>query len=53
MVNHETVQVKGSDDLVLKVPVGTRAIDQDTGEQIGDLTYKGKSYLLLRVAGMV
>ena len=33
---------KGSDDLLLKVPVGTRAVDQDTGEQLGDLTHKGQ-----------
>jgi len=29
---------KGGEDLILKVPVGTRAVDVDTGEQIGDLT---------------
>jgi len=29
---------KGGKDLFLKVPVGTRAVDVDTGEQIGDLT---------------
>ncbi len=29
---------KGGRDLYLKVPIGTRAIDVDTGEQIGDLT---------------
>jgi len=29
---------KSADDLYLKVPVGTRAVDIDTGEQIGDLT---------------
>ncbi|WDE04902.1 Obg family GTPase CgtA [Thalassomonas viridans] len=29
---------KSADDLFLKVPVGTRAIDVDTGEQVGDLT---------------
>jgi len=39
---------KGSDDLVLKVPVGTRAIDQDTGEQLGDLTYKGQKMLVAK-----
>jgi GTP-binding protein len=39
---------KGSDDLVLKVPVGTRAVDQDTGEQIGDLTYKGQKMLVAK-----
>ncbi len=39
---------KSSDDLVLKVPVGTRAVDQDTGEQIGDLTYKGQKLLVAK-----
>ncbi len=39
---------KGSDDLVLKVPVGTRAVDQDTGEQLGDLTYKGQKMLVAK-----
>jgi GTP-binding protein len=39
---------KGSDDLVLKVPVGTRAVDLDTGEQIGDLTYKGQKLLVAK-----
>lgn len=29
---------KGGKDRYLKVPVGTRAVDQDTGEQVGDLT---------------
>ncbi|MGF1768213.1 Obg family GTPase CgtA [Enterovibrio makurazakiensis] len=29
---------KRGDDLVLKVPVGTRAVDEDTGEVIADLT---------------
>ena len=29
---------KSGGDLFLKVPVGTRAIDVDTGEQVGDLT---------------
>ncbi|NMP31819.1 Obg family GTPase CgtA [Thalassotalea sp. M1531] len=29
---------KGGKDLFLKVPVGTRAVDVDTGEQVGDLT---------------
>ncbi|TBR40800.1 GTPase ObgE [Marinomonas agarivorans] len=32
---------KGS-DLVLKVPVGTTAIDEDTGEVLGDLTHEGQ-----------
>ena len=39
---------KGSDDLVLKVPVGTRVVDQDTGEQIGDLTHKGQKLLVAK-----
>jgi GTP-binding protein len=39
---------KSSDDLVLKVPVGTRAVDQDTGEQIGDLTHKGQKLLVAK-----
>ncbi len=39
---------KGSDDLVLKVPVGTRAVDQDTGELLGDLTHKGQKMLVAK-----
>ncbi len=39
---------KSSDDLLLKVPVGTRAIDQDTGEQIGDLTQKGQKLMVAK-----
>ncbi|WP_057832700.1 Obg family GTPase CgtA [Colwellia sp. TT2012] len=39
---------KGSEDLVLKVPVGTRVIDEDTGEQIGDLTHKGQKLLVAK-----
>ena len=39
---------KSSGDLMLKVPVGTRAVDQDTGEQIGDLTYKGQKMLVAK-----
>ncbi|ALO36015.1 GTPase Obg [Colwellia sp. MT41] len=39
---------KGSDDLVLKVPIGTRVIDEDTGEQIGDLTHKGQKLLVAK-----
>ncbi|QBG36965.1 Obg family GTPase CgtA [Litorilituus sediminis] len=39
---------KSSDDLYLKVPVGTRAIDQDTGEQIGDLTQKGQKLMVAK-----
>lgn len=39
---------KSSDDLVLKVPVGTRAIDVDTGEQLGDLTKHGQKLLVAK-----
>lgn len=38
---------KGS-DLVLKVPVGTTAIDEDTGETLGDLTEIGERLLVAR-----
>ncbi len=33
---------KGGQDLELKVPVGTRATDKDTGEVLGDLTRNGQ-----------
>lgn len=36
---------KRGDDIILRVPVGTRAIDQDTGEVIADLTEKGMRVL--------
>jgi GTP-binding protein len=39
---------KGSDDLVLKVPVGTRAVDVDTGEQLGDLTHHEQKMLVAK-----
>ncbi len=38
----------GGKDLVLKVPVGTRATDQDTGETLGDLTHHGKKLLVAK-----
>ncbi|WNC69306.1 Obg family GTPase CgtA [Thalassotalea nanhaiensis] len=41
---------KGGVDCVLKVPVGTRVIDEDTGEQIGDLT-KHKQKLMVAKGG--
>lgn len=41
---------KGADDLYLKVPVGTRTVDVDTGEQIGDLT-KHEQKLLVAKGG--
>jgi GTP-binding protein len=39
---------KGSDELVLKVPVGTRAVDVDTGEQLGDLTHHEQRMLVAK-----
>jgi len=39
---------KGSDDLVLKVPVGTRVVDVDTGELLGDLTQKDQKLLVAK-----
>ncbi len=39
---------KGSDDLILKVPVGTRAVDVDTGEQLGDLTQHEQKLLVAK-----
>lgn len=41
---------KSAEPLFLKVPVGTRAVDVDTGEQIGDLT-KHKQKLLVAKGG--
>ena len=39
---------KGAGDLYLKVPVGTRTIDVDTGEQIGDLTHHEQKLLVAK-----
>ncbi len=39
---------KGADDLFLKVPVGTRAVDLDTGEQLGDLTQHKQKLLVAK-----
>jgi len=39
---------KGSDALYLKMPVGTRVIDVDTGEQLGDLTEHGQTLLVAK-----
>ncbi|GGY46298.1 GTPase Obg [Bacterioplanes sanyensis] len=36
------------EDLILKVPVGTTAIDDDTGETLGDLTYVGERLMVVR-----
>lgn len=41
---------KRGEDCTLKVPVGTRVIDEDTGEQIGDLT-KHKQKLMVAKGG--
>lgn len=41
---------KGGEDLFVKVPVGTRATDEDTGEVIGDLT-KHEQKLLVAKGG--
>ncbi|WP_286271334.1 Obg family GTPase CgtA [Thalassotalea hakodatensis] len=41
---------KRGEDLVLKVPVGTRAVDVDTEEQLGDLT-KHKQKLMVAKGG--
>ncbi len=39
---------KSSSDLILKVPVGTRAVDIETGEQLGDLTHKDQKMLVAK-----
>ncbi|PCI62372.1 MAG: GTPase ObgE [Gammaproteobacteria bacterium] len=39
---------KGSDALYLKVPVGTRVMDVDTGEQLGDLTDHEQTLLVAK-----
>ncbi|GIU22057.1 Obg family GTPase CgtA [Shewanella schlegeliana] len=38
----------GGADLILKVPVGTRAIDNDTEEALGDLTTHGQKLLVAK-----
>ncbi|RTR40857.1 Obg family GTPase CgtA [Shewanella canadensis] len=38
----------GGEDLVLKVPVGTRAIDEETEESLGDLTAHGQRMLVAK-----
>lgn len=37
---------KSADDLILQVPVGTTALDEETGEIIGDLTHDGERLLV-------
>jgi len=39
---------RGSEDLYLKVPVGTRTADIETGELLGDLTVKGQKMLVAK-----
>lgn len=39
---------KRGDDLVLNVPVGTRAVDEDTGEVIADLTQHGMKIMVAK-----
>ena len=39
---------RGGKDLILKVPVGTRAIDQETEENLGDLTCHGQKLLVAK-----
>ncbi|MFT5235408.1 MAG: GTP-binding protein [Shewanella sp.] len=38
----------GGEDLILSVPVGTRAIDEETQESLGDLTYNGQRMLVAK-----
>lgn len=38
----------GGADLILKVPVGTRAIDEETQESLGDLTHHGHRMLVAK-----
>ncbi|MCL1124499.1 Obg family GTPase CgtA [Shewanella surugensis] len=38
----------GGDDLVLKVPVGTRALDEETEESLGDLTQHNQKMLVAK-----
>lgn len=39
---------KGGDDLVLRVPVGTTVIDEDTGELLGDLSRDSQQLVVAR-----
>ncbi|MBE8167903.1 MAG: Obg family GTPase CgtA [Shewanella sp.] len=38
----------GGKDLILNVPVGTRVIDEDTDEGLGDLTFHGQKLLVAK-----
>ncbi|MDR0630690.1 MAG: GTPase ObgE [Holosporales bacterium] len=37
---------KKSDDIILKIPIGTQILDEDKVTEIADLTYEGQSVLL-------
>lgn len=39
---------KGSDDLYIKMPIGTRVTDIDTGEQLGDITQQDQKLLVAK-----
>ncbi|WP_133405846.1 Obg family GTPase CgtA [Parashewanella tropica] len=39
---------RGGQDLILKVPVGTRAVDEETEEVLGDLTKHGQKLLVAK-----
>ncbi len=39
---------KRGDDLILRVPVGTRAVDIDTNEVLGDLTQNGQKLMVAK-----
>jgi len=39
---------KGGEDLVLKVPVGTTVLDEDSGEVLGDLSHAGQRLMVAR-----
>ncbi len=39
---------RGAGDIVLKVPLGTMVIDEDTGEEIGDVTAHGEQLMVAR-----
>lgn len=44
---------KRGKDVTIKVPVGTRVIDQGTGETMGDMTKHGQRLLVAKGAGTV
>jgi GTPase len=39
---------KAADDIVLRMPVGTQIFDDDTGEQLADLTEHGQEFVLAK-----